>query len=67
MDNKIETIEEKHKRVATTIENLLKAEGLQMDVIHQVFFRPVEKRPEAPQAPADVVVTEEVESEDKVA
>jgi hypothetical protein len=37
-----ETLAEKYKRVGLTIENLLKAEGLQMDVIHQVFFRPIQ-------------------------
>ena len=37
-----ESLEAKYRRVGKSIENMLKGEGLQMDVIHQVFFRPIQ-------------------------
>ena len=41
--DKKESYQERVSRVATTIENLLNAEGLRMDVVHQVFFRPAQQ------------------------
>lgn len=69
MDKK-ESYQEKVSRVATTIENLLNAEGLRMDVVHQVFFRPTQSEgvsvKSEDQTSPEVAEVEEVSSDEGV-